>query len=119
MKTLIVVKESEYAWLRDLFPTRHPLLAPVCNKPLLSYWVDFAIHGGSREIRLVSDGSLKEVESWFGDGIPWGVNMSYAPIRATDELEDVLKKNNRFVANTRLLIMQGFFFPHYNKNNNY
>lgn len=119
MKTLIIVKESEYTWMRDFFPSRHPLLAPVCNKPLLSYWVDFAIHCGSREIRLVSDGSLSEVENRFGDGIPWGVELTYAPIRETDELEDVLKKNSRFSANARLLVMQGCFFLHYDKNTDY
>ena len=119
MKTLIIFKEKEYAWIREFFPTRHPLLTPICNKPLLSYWVDFAIHCGSREIRLVSDGPTSELENWFGDGGRWGVELTYSPIRETDGLEDTLQKNSRFCLETRLLVMQGCFFLINDKNTDY
>jgi len=119
MKTLIIVKEREYVWIQDVIPSRHPLLAPVCNKPLLSYWIDFAIQCGSREIRLVSDGPTSELEKWFGNGDRWGVELTYAPIRETDKLEEALQKNSRFCLQSRLLVLQGYFFLHYDKGKNY
>jgi hypothetical protein len=119
MKTLLIIKEKEYGWLRSVFPARHPLLVTVCNKPLLEYLLDFAILCGSRELRLTTDGSHEDVETYFGDGSRWGVKITYAPIREADDLEVVLQKNSRFSAGSPLLIVEGFFFLHYDKRADY
>jgi len=92
MKTLIVHKEADFNWLRRLFPDRSPLLASVCNKPLLEYLLDFAILSGSRHVRLATDMPLVEVEAVFGDGSRWGVELTYVSIREADDLEAVLLK---------------------------
>jgi len=119
MKTLLIIKEKEYGWLRSVFPARHPLLLTICNKPLLEYLLDFAILCGSREIRLLIDGSHEDVKAYFGDGSRWAVKFTYAPIREADDLEVVLSKNRRFCAGSPLLIMEGLFFLHYDKKEDY
>jgi Bacterial transferase hexapeptide (six repeats) len=119
MKTLIVIKEAEFDWLRTSFPDRPPLMAPVCNKPLLEYLLDFAILCGSRHVRLATDMPLAAVEAVFGDGGRWGVDLTYAPIRKTDDLDAIRLKNSRYCAGSRLLWMQGCFFLHYDKQTDY
>ncbi len=119
MKTLLVIKTSDIAWMLPPLGERTPLLAPVCNKPLIEYWLDFAILCGSRHIRLATDMPLSGVEAVFGDGSRWGVELTYAPVRETDDLAAVLAKNNRYVSGSRLLVMEGFFFLNYDKQRGY
>lgn len=119
MKTLMVIKASDFNWLRALFPDRSPLLAPVCNKPLLEYLLDFAILCGSRHVRLATDMPLAKVEAVFADGGRWGVELSYTPVRETDDLTAALLKNSRYCGGSRLLVMQGCFFLHYDQHKDY
>jgi len=119
MKTLLVIKANTFDWLQAVFPDRSPLLASVCNKPLLEYLLDFAILCGSRHFRLATDMPLAKVEAVFGGGGRWGIELTYAPIRKTDDLATALQKNSRYCAGSRLLVMQGCFFLHYDKQKNY
>jgi len=119
MKTLIVIKADTFDWLQTVFPERSPLLASVCNKPLLEYLLDFAILSGSRHVRLATDMPVDKVEAVFGDGSRWGLELTYTPVRKTDDLAAALLKNSRYCAGSRLLLMQGCFFLHYDQNNDY
>ncbi|MBI9086097.1 MAG: NDP-sugar synthase [Desulfobacterales bacterium] len=119
MKTFLVIKADTFDWLQAVFPDRSPLLASVCNKPLLEYLLDFAILCGSRHVRLATDMPLAEVEAVFGNGGRWGVELTYAPVRETDDLAAALLKNSRYCAGSRLLVMQGCFFLHYDQNKDY
>lgn len=119
MKTLLLIKEKEFHWFRSVSPDQCPLLAPVCNKPLLEYLVEFAVTCGSRKIRLATDAPLDDVKPVFGDGGRWGVELTYASVEETDRLEDTLKKNSAYCKGSRLLVMEGCFFLHYDKNEDY
>ncbi len=119
MKTLIVIREQEYEWLYHIFPDPHPLLIPICNKPFIEFLIDFSILAGSEAIRLVSDGSLRDVEHYCEQGSRWGVQISYGSMQESDDLDAVMEKNRRYCSNTRVLIIRGFVFIRYDKQNNY
>jgi len=115
MKALIIMREKDCGWLRQVTPDSHPGLFPICNKPLLEYLVDFAILHGCSEVRLALDEQGNGVESYFGSGSRWGIDVSYGSIRAGDTLEQILDKNSQYCADGPLLIMDGLFFIHYDK----
>jgi len=119
MKAIITVKEKEIDWFRSLFRSCHPLLMQICKKPFLEYLVDFSILCGCSEIRLVTDIPVQRVEDLYGDGSRWGIQLSYSSIRETDGFDEVLEKNSGFCRNTTLLVFEGFFFLHYDKNLDY
>ena len=119
MKALIIMKEAQCGWLREIIPNQHPGMMPLCNKPLLEYLLDFAVLCGCDHIRFVMDGPDSGMEDYFGKGSKWGVDVSYAPARTSDDLDTTLKKNSRFCEDTSLLIMDGFFFIRHSKNEDY
>lgn len=119
MKTLIAIKEQHHSWVRDAFPNMHPLLLPLCNKPFIEYLIDFAILADSREIRLLSDGSLMEIEEICQTGSRWGVELTYANIRPEDGERELLHKNRKFCNDCRTMILSGYTFIDYDKRLDY
>ncbi|TLU82839.1 MAG: NDP-sugar synthase [Chlorobium sp.] len=119
MKTIIVIREKDYRWVRHVFPDIHPLLLPICNKPYIEFLIDFSVLSGSREIRLASDGPLGEVEAYCENGSRWGVQTSYASIQGTDDLEVVLEKNRHFCSDGRSLVINGMVFINYDQKQEY
>ena len=119
MKTIIITKELDYRWLRDIFPGRHPLMVPLCNKPFIEFLIDFSILGGSTGIRIISDGNISDVEDYCEDGSRWGVDISYANILPSDNLQKICNKNSRFCSAERIMIINGLLFIHYDKRSDY
>ncbi len=119
MKTLFVIKEQNHAWVHNAFPGIHPLLLPLCNKPFIEYLIDFAILSGSDEMRIMSDGTLGEVESYCKNGSRWGIELTYGNSRTADDISTILQKNSRFCNNTRTMVIDGFVFIDYDKDNRY
>ena len=119
MKTLIIIKEQDYAWLQSAFPGVHPLRVPICNKPFAEFLIDFSILAGSNAIRFVSDGPLSDVEHYCEHGNRWGISVSYASIQSKDNLQTVIDKNQRYCSEERVIIISGLVFIHYNKQHTY
>ena len=119
MKALIIIKEEQCSWLREIIPNQHPGMMPICNKPLLEYLLDFSILCGCTHIRFVMDAPDDKMEEYFAGGSRWGVDISYAPARISDDLETTLKKNSRFCEEEQLLILDGFFFIRHSKQEEY
>lgn len=119
MKTLLAVREQEYAWVREAFPAIHPLLLPLCNKPFIEYLIDFAILTGSSDIRLISDASMAEVAQFCENGSRWGIGISYGTLHEEDTLKSMLDKNRRFCGEERVMIINGFCFIRYDKRQDY
>jgi NDP-sugar pyrophosphorylase family protein len=119
MKALLVLRERDCGWLRKISPATHPAMFPVCNKPLLEYFVDFAILNGCSDIRVVMDKPGKDVESYFKQGHRWGIAMSYGSFMDDETIDQILNKNTRYCQESTLLIFDGFFFIHYDKEANY
>jgi len=119
MKALIIMKEAQCGWLREIIPNQHPGMMPLCNKPLLEYLLDFTVLCGCDHIRFVMDSPDSGLEDYFGNGSRWGVALSYSPARTSDDLDTTLKKNSRFCEDTSLLILDGFFFIRHSKSRDY
>ena len=119
MKTLIIIRERDHAWLRNVFPDIHPLLFPICNKPFIEFLIDFSILAGSEAVRIVSDGSLIDVEEYCDHGSLWGTDISYSSIMSMDDQRAVIEKNRRFCSEEKILIISGLVFIQYDKLHDY
>jgi NDP-sugar pyrophosphorylase family protein len=119
MKTILAIRESDYEWVYNAFPSIPPLLLPLCNKPFTEFLIDFAILAGSTEIRLLSDGPLGDVKDYCENGSRWGVQLTYASLHADDSLQDLLDKNRKFCGDDRIMIISGYSFVRYDKQQGY
>ncbi|MEI8185360.1 MAG: NDP-sugar synthase [Chlorobiaceae bacterium] len=119
MKTIIITKGIEYRWLRDIFPGRHPLLVTLCNKPFIEFLIDFCILAGSTGIRIISDEVMSDLEKHCENGSRWGVEISYANLLPTDNVQKAIEKNSRFCSNERVMVINGLLFIHYDKRSDY
>ncbi|WP_136806954.1 NDP-sugar synthase [Desulfosediminicola flagellatus] len=119
MKALICIREKYYSWVQDAFPGKHPALLRICNKPLIEYMLDFVILNGCTSARLIFDEPSPEIESYLGTGSRWGIELSFSNSRDSDSIDSILLKNDKFIQNTPLLMLEGFFFIHYDKKLDY
>ena len=115
MKALIIIRAEESRWLQSYFPDLHPAMVPICNKPLLEFFVDFAVANRCESIRIILEEPGPAVEAWFGRGERFGVEISYSDIMLNDSVDTLLAKNRAFCDQSSLMIFDGFFFIHYNK----
>jgi hypothetical protein len=119
MKTILALREEEYAWAREAFPCVHPLLLPICNKPFIEFLIDFAILVGSTAVRILGDGELDAVERYCENGSRWGIDISYGNMQTGDSVETMLGKNRKFCDKKRVMIVSGFSFIRYDKRRDY
>ncbi|MDH3348251.1 MAG: NDP-sugar synthase [Desulfobulbaceae bacterium] len=118
MKGLVFCRESEAPWARELFSI-HPLMLPVCTKPIVEYLIDFFLILGVKDVRVVTDEPDPGLEKYYESGERWGLNISYGVAKANDDIELLLQKNKSFCLDTDLLICDGFSFLEYDKNYTY
>lgn len=116
MKCLINCIDSESSWLAKIMPGIHPHFLRVLNKPILEYFIDFCVLNGITDIRIVKSDPSSEMEKYFEEGPQKGLNISYALSRETDSISKTLLKNSRFCSSEDLLIIDGFFFLSYHRN---
>jgi hypothetical protein len=119
MKTIILIRESDHKWVRRMFPDRHPLLMPLCNKPAVEYLIDLSVLAGCRDIRIVSDISMDDVQRICEDGTRWGVDISYANMQPGDTFDRVIEKNRKFCADARIMLIHGALFVRYDRRHDY
>lgn len=115
MKCLIYANSQEADWLKNFFPDIEPFLLIIANKPLLEYVLDLVILMGVDEVRIVSDGSIKQIEQLIGTGSKWGCSISYSFARPQDSINKVYAKNMSFCQQDDLIIWNGFFFAFYHR----
>lgn len=114
MKALIILKEKDCDWLRKV-SNKHPAMYSICNKPLIEYLLDFAILNGCSELRIILNDPDQHIGRYFDAGKRWGIDISYGTCLEDESLEQVLDRNSRFCQQSALLICNGFFFVHYDK----
>ena len=118
MKSLIIIREEDNSWLQEFCPAIHPAMVPICNKPLLEYQVDFALLCGCTDVRIIVDAASNAIEDYFRQGDRWGANITININKPNDSVDTIIEKNSTYCAGTPLLIMDGFFFVHYDKSAN-
>jgi mannose-1-phosphate guanylyltransferase/phosphomannomutase len=74
----VVMAGGEGSRLRPLTQSRPKPLAPVANKPVMEHIVDLLKRHGVTEIVATVHYLADEVEAYFGEGIDFGISMSYA-----------------------------------------
>ncbi len=85
-------------------------LAPVCGKPLLEYWLEWASEARIREITLVLDDGAYEIESFCGDGGRWGLDMVFGFQKETETPARYMRRSpDRW--RDGLLYVEGPVFP--------
>jgi NDP-sugar pyrophosphorylase family protein len=119
MKALIIIRETDCSWLRKYFKDSHPAMMAICNKPLLGFMVDFAVLNGCNAVRLLMDEPGSDVEDYFATGSRWGIDISYGSFSSGDSIDTILTQNHSFFQKSPLLLMDGFFFVHYDKSIDY
>jgi len=60
-----------------------------------------------------------DVEIYFNTGSRWGISISFGSFRNHDTIDHILEKNSRYCKEDSLLLLDGYFFIHYDKKINY
>jgi glucose-1-phosphate thymidylyltransferase len=74
----VILAAGEGMRLRPLTRTRPKPMLPIANRPLLAYVVEAVVDAGVDHVVLVVGYKRERIQSYFGDGNDWGVDISYA-----------------------------------------
>jgi UDP-N-acetylglucosamine diphosphorylase/glucosamine-1-phosphate N-acetyltransferase len=74
----VILAAGEGRRLEPLTDTRPKPMLPVANRPLLEHVVESVVAAGIEEIVLVVGYKRKRIQSHFGDGDDWGIDIEYA-----------------------------------------
>lgn len=107
MKGLLICRASHHSALQETFPERHLWLLPVAGKPIIEYQLETLARLGIQEIRLLCDSGSQALEARYGNGERLGLQLSYGPLPASDELATVLQRNQGFCLDQDLVVFQG------------
>jgi len=94
----------------DALDGRPWCLASVGGKPLVEHWLEWAVHLGIKDIRLVLGDGADEIEGFCGDGSRWGLQIAYGFLRQTSDPEAYLRRSPR-QWEEGLLYIAGPVFP--------
>ncbi len=73
----VILSAGEGLRCRPLTLTRSKVMIPVANKPLLEHVINAVAQNDIRDIILVVGYQKERIMDYFGDGIEFGVNISY------------------------------------------
>jgi len=74
----VVLAAGEGTRLRPLTRTRPKPMLPIADQPLLEHVVDAAREAGVDEFVFVVGYERERIQSYFGDGEDWGIDIEYA-----------------------------------------
>ncbi|NHN48713.1 NTP transferase domain-containing protein [Halostella sp. JP-L12] len=74
----VILAAGEGQRLEPLTNRRPKPMVPIANQPLLEYVIDSVSDAGIDEIVLVVGYKRERIQTYFGDGHRWGVDIEYA-----------------------------------------
>jgi len=74
----VILAAGEGRRLEPLTNRRPKPMIPVANRPLLEYVVESVADAGLEEVVLVVGYRRERIQTYFGDGDDWGVDIEYA-----------------------------------------
>jgi len=74
----VILAAGEGRRLEPLTDTRPKPMLPVANRPLLEHVVESVVAAGIEEAVLVVGYKRERIQSHFGDGDDWGIDVEYA-----------------------------------------
>lgn len=89
-------------------------LQPICNRPLLEYWLDLCIWLGIQEVLMVLYPGEEALQQHLPRGEDWGLRMQTVEGDAEDVLPDILSRQALFL-DQDLLVLDGPIFPFYDR----
>jgi len=94
--------------LRPITHTGPKQLVPIANKPVLEYAVDDLVEAGIDEIGIVlGNKGRDEIQSHFGDGDDWGVDITYIVQGAPIGLAHAVGCAKEFVGDDSFVVYLG------------
>ncbi len=119
MKCLINCRAENTAWTGKYFHGLQPYMLRIANKPLLEFFVEFCTLCKIESIRFIMEEPDATIENYFQDGAKWNLKITYGTSRNNDTVSEILERNKLLLAGDDLLLANGFFFLHYNKDSAY
>lgn len=88
-----------------------PYLLPICNKPLIEYWLDLCVWLNIKEALVVEYDALN-LAPYTNRQEEWGLQLTVVPGDADEVLTDLLLRFQHFLQDD-LLFVDGMMFPFY------
>ena len=89
-------------------------LQPICNRPLMEYWLELCIWLGIQDILIVLYPGEEYLAQYLPRSEDWGLSLHTTSGDPDDVLPDILSQNADFM-DQDLLILDGPIFPFYDK----
>jgi len=119
MNCLIIVRNPLNPGFQTLLPSTHSALFPVSNKPLLDYLLDFAVLNRCKKVQIILESDQHHlpdrIANYHSQGMPWGIPLVFQTVSGGRSLDQIIGSCQGTWENGPVLIMDGFFFIHYDK----
>ncbi|MDP2789368.1 MAG: sugar phosphate nucleotidyltransferase [bacterium] len=102
----IILSAGEGLRCRPLTLTRSKVMLPVANKPILEYIIRALAENNIKEIILVVGYEKERIMDYFGNGIEFGVNISYVEQSAQLGTAHAIKQAEHLI-NEKFLVLNG------------
>jgi len=100
----VILSAGEGIRLRPLTLTRPKHLIPIGGKPLLEHLLTSIKTAGIEEVLIVIHYMGEQIQSFFGDGSKFGLQLQYVPQKEMSGTADAISTIEPFVENDFLLI---------------
>jgi len=115
MKAIIYCSVPENFWTKKYFGRANQYMLPILGKRLIEFYIDFCVLSNVSDILILHPEYDSDFELFLGNGSKWGVNIKLSAC-GEDSIDSIAAKNSGFIGGEPTLILNGFFFPFYNKN---
>ncbi len=93
--------------LRPITHTKNKHLIPIANRPMLAYAIDYMSEADIIDIGIIINSGDTEIESFFGSGKEFGVNITYLEQDSPRGLAHVVKIAEDFIDKDNFLFYLG------------
>ena len=93
--------------LRPLTFTQAKQLVPVANKPVLFYGIEALVEAGIKDIGIIVGDTKDEIRAAVGDGLRWGIKVSYIEQEAPLGLAHAVKISEEYLGQEPFVMYLG------------